>query len=71
MLKDLININTVKLQVTKWIERIEDKENGINNLVNHGIGRNDRTLLLHNRNLPLYNGNLPQSAIIHYSLPVL
>ena len=28
-LKDLININTVKLQVTKWVERGEDGEAGI------------------------------------------
>ena len=33
-LKDLININIVKLQVTKWVERTGDKENGISNSVN-------------------------------------
>ena len=70
-LKDLININTVKLQVTKWIKRIGDKENGIRNLVNYSAGRNNRTLPLYNHNLPLYNSNLPQSAVICHSLPVL
>ena len=33
VLKDLIDTNTVKLQVTEWVERTGDKENGISNLV--------------------------------------
>ena len=36
-LKDLININTVKLQVTKWVERTGDKEGSISDLVNQDI----------------------------------
>ena len=32
-LKDLIDTNTIKLQVTEWVERTGDKENGISNLV--------------------------------------
>src|SRR6266702_4116172 len=33
-LKDLINTNTVKLQVTEWVERTGDKEGSISDLVN-------------------------------------
>ena len=58
MLKDLININIVKLQVTKWVKRTGDKEGNISDIVNQGTGRTNRTLLLYNCNLPLYNGNL-------------
>ena len=65
MLKDLININIVKLQVTKWVERTENKEDGISNLVNRGTGRNNCTLLLYDRNLLLYNGNLTLPAILY------
>ena len=57
-------MNIVKLQVTKWVERTGDKENNISDLVNYSTGRNNRTL-------PLYNSNLPQSAIIYYSLLIL
>ena len=35
-LKDLIDINIVKLQVTKQVKRTGDKENGISDLVNWG-----------------------------------
>ena len=56
----------VKLQVTKRVERTEDKENGISESVNRGTGRINHTLPLHNRNLPLRNGNLPPSAILYY-----
>ena len=33
-LKDLIDTNTVKLQVTEWVERTGDKEGSISDLVN-------------------------------------
>ena len=33
-LKDLININIVKLQITKWVERTGDKEGSISDLIN-------------------------------------
>ena len=36
VLKDLININIIKLQVTKWVKRTGDKENGISNSVDQG-----------------------------------
>ena len=58
----------VKLQVTKRVERIEDKENGTSKSVNWGMGRTNCTLPLHDRNLPLYNGNLPPSAILYQYL---
>ena len=58
-LKDLINTNTVKLQVTEWVERTGDKENGISDLVDYGTGRNGHTLLSRDRNLPPRDGNLP------------
>ena len=54
-----------KLQVTEQVERTGDKENGISKSVNWGMGRTNRTLLLCDRNLPLYNGNLPLSAILY------
>ena len=37
VLKDLININIVKLQVTKWVKRTGDKEGSISDLVNQDI----------------------------------
>ena len=36
-LKDLINTNIVKLQVTKQVKRTGDKEGSINDLVNQDI----------------------------------
>ena len=51
-LRDLININTVKLQVTKQVERTGDKEGSISDLVNRDIGRTSGTLPSRNRNLP-------------------
>ena len=33
-LKDLIDMNIVKLQVTEWVERIGDKEGSTSNVVN-------------------------------------
>ena len=68
-LKDLININTVKLQVTKWVERTKDKEGGTSDSVNQGTGKTNRTLPSHDRNLPSHNDNLPLSAILCHSLP--
>ena len=50
-LKDLINTNIVKLQVTEWVERTGDKEGSISDLINWDIGRTSGTLLLYNRNL--------------------
>ena len=35
-LKDLINTNTVKLQVTEWVERTGDKEGSISDLIKSG-----------------------------------
>ena len=63
-LKDLIDTNTVKLQVTEWVERTEDKEGGISDSVDQGTGKTNRTLPSRDRNLPPHNGNLPQSAIL-------
>ena len=63
-LKDLINMNTVKLQVTKQVERTGDKEDSISDLINQDIGRTSGTL-------PLYDYNLQQSTAIYYSLLVL
>ena len=41
-LKDLINTNTIKLQVTKQVKRTRDKEGSISDLVNWGVGRQDQ-----------------------------
>src|SRR6266568_4422688 len=68
-LKDLINTNTIKLQVTKWVKRIGDKEGNISNLVNQSTGKNNHTLPSHDHNLPPCNGNLPLSTIFCYFLP--
>src|SRR6266705_2275463 len=68
-LKDLIDTNTVKLQVTEWVERTEDKECGISDLINQGTGKTNRTLPSRDRNLPSRDGNLPPSAILRHSLP--
>ena len=65
VLKDLINTNTVKLQVTEWVERIGDKESSISDLVNWDIGRTSGTLPLCNCNLLLHDGNLPLSATLY------
>src|SRR6266704_681675 len=70
-LKDLIDTNTVKLQVTKWVERIGDKEGSTSDTVNRGTGRTNRTLPLYNRNMPPHNSNLPLSAILCHSLLAL
>ena len=61
-LKDLININIVKLQVTKQVERTGDKEGSISDLINRDIGRTSGTL-------PSRDHNLRQSTAICYSLP--
>ena len=50
-LKDLININIIKLQVTKWVERTGDKEGSISDLINWGIGRTSGTLPSRDHNL--------------------
>ena len=63
-LKDLININMVKLQVTKQVERTGDKEGSISDLINQDIGRTSGTL-------PSYDRNLWQFTIICHSLPAL
>ena len=57
-LKDLIDTNTVKLQVTEWVERTGDKEGSISDSVNRGTGRTNYTLPLRDGNLLPRNGNL-------------
>ena len=63
-LKDLIDINIVKLQVTKQVERTGDNKGSISDLINRDIGRISGTL-------PLCNRNLRQSAAIYYPLLAL
>ncbi len=61
-LKDLIDTNTVKLQVTEWVERTGDKEGSISDLINRDISRTSGTL-------PSRDRNLRQSTAICHSLP--
>jgi len=68
-LKDLIDMNMVKLQVTEWVKRTGDKEGGISDSVDRGTGKTNRTLPSRDRSLPPRDGNLPLSAISCHFLP--